>query len=51
MPFIVSELADLLMKETFLSPNGELLSRTGVLHKGEELPFLLLTESMEMEDL
>lgn len=51
VPFIVSEPTDLLMKETFLSPNGELLSLTGVLHNGEELPFLLPIDSIDTDDL
>lgn len=51
VPFIVSELADLLINETFLSPKGEDLSLTGVLHIGDEFPFLLPTDSTETDDL
>lgn len=51
LPFIVSELADLLIYEIFRSPNGEVLSLTGVLHNGEEFPVLLPTDSTETDDL
>lgn len=51
VPFIVSVLADLLINPTVLSPKGETFSLTGVLHNGEDFPFLLPKDSTEADDL